>query len=85
MVYHEAKGKVSHLRERMERLLDVACRRAPAWRLLQRRGGRRLFGVIGLSSWVSGDGVCKVWWRLARRCGFWMLLAGGGQRGTAAV
>ena len=78
MAYYEVKGKVSHLRERVEQLTNVAHRRAPALCLLRRRGRRRLLGVIGSSSWVSGNGARVIWWSLMRRRGFWQLLAGVG-------
>ena len=43
-----------------------------------------MLGVIGLSSWMSSEGVCKVWRRLVPRCGLWLLLGGSGQGRTAA-
>ena len=81
MACHEGEGEVAHLREHVEQLPDVARRSAPAWRSLRHWERRWLLGMIGSSSWMSGEGVGAIWQHLVPWCGFWPLLAGGGPGG----
>ena len=90
MACNEVEGKVAHLRGCTVVLPDLARRCASTWRSLRRRKERRLLGVIGLSSWVSGDGARVIWRHLALMRGLYyqpavMRMNGNGGRGSAEL